>query len=346
LKMKNIFDISPIHLQRLLADWKEPAYRVNQIIAAVWTPGITNFSEVTSIPISLRTRLNSYFFIPAPIQPKKELISEDGTFKALFTFADQMKIESVAIPKDDRLTFCLSTQVGCAMGCRFCATAQLGFHRNLTPAEIIAQIRGLAFRLKRKPTNLVFMGMGEPLQNLEAVRTALDIITYPQAMNWSPHKSIISTCGWVPGIEAITQKPIKAKLALSLNAVDNQLRNHLMPVNRQYPLEKVLTAIRHYSMATGDSVSIEYMLISGINDRIQDATLLAHLLKKYRVKINLIPFNPIPGINFCPPSEATIAAFLRELRKSKILTTLRTSRGKTIGAACGQLSGKQMRKVA
>ncbi|MCK5242235.1 23S rRNA (adenine(2503)-C(2))-methyltransferase RlmN [bacterium] len=345
MKKKNVFNLSPTAWQAFMREWQEPAYRSNQIIAAAWNPKIADFSLATSLPKNLREKLNVTFFIPRPLVPVKKQISEDKTVKALFILEDKSSIESVAIPKDNRLTFCLSTQVGCAMGCSFCATAQLGLKRHLSSAEIIAQIRSLIALLGQQPTNLVFMGMGEPLQNLNAVRSCLEIITHPKAMNWSPHKSIISTCGWVPGIEAITTAPLKAKLALSLNAVNNTLRNKLMPINRRFPLEKVLPAIQKYSQATGEQVSIEYLLLHGVNDRLEDAACLGRLLKNYNVKINIIPYNPVAGLAFKPPTEKSLAAFLHELRKSRILITLRTSRGKTIGAACGQLAGQKIRKT-
>jgi 23S rRNA (adenine2503-C2)-methyltransferase len=346
LKKKNIFNLSPTDLQALMQEWKEPAYRSNQIIAASWDPKLSDFALASSLPKPLRERLDASLYIPKSISPLKKRVSEDKTVKVLFGLEDKSNIECVAIPKDDRLTFCLSTQAGFDRGCTFCATAQLGLQRHLSSAEIILQIRSLITLLGRVPTNLVFMGMGEPLQNLNAVRTSLEIITHPKAMNWSINKSMVSTCGWVPGIEAITKAPLKAKLALSLNATNDALRNRLMPVNRRFSLEQLMPAIQRYSKATGEQVSIEYLLLQGVNDSIADAASLGRLLKNYNVKVNIIPYNPVPGLDFKSPTEKSVTIFLHELRKSRILTTLRTSRGTTIGAACGQLAGQKIRNTA
>ncbi|MCD4814376.1 23S rRNA (adenine(2503)-C(2))-methyltransferase RlmN [bacterium] len=341
--MENIFDFSPQKLEALLLQWGEPAYRAIQIIAAGWTPGRRHFMSASTLTKTLRAKLDDHFNIPQPLKPIHKTTDTDGTIKALFEISTGIHIESVAIPKNNRLTYCLSTQAGCGMGCVFCATSQLGLIRNLTPGEIIAQIHALNAITGRKPSNLVFMGMGEPLHNLAAVRDTLELMTHPKAMNWSPSKSMVSTCGFIPGIQEITKQPLHAKLALSLNAVTNEIRSQLMPINRRYPLEVLLPAIRDYSQATGQTVSIEYILIKGINDRIEDALLLGKLLKNYNVKINLIPYNHISNTIYHPPSEAVVTAFLNSVRKSKLVTTLRISRGRNIQAACGQLAGQPNR---
>lgn len=338
--MQDIFDFRPVRLEALLTSWGEPAFRARQVIAEAWKPHATDFSDSTSLPTALRTRLNQTFSLPAPPRPRAETRAEDGTRKALFVFPKQARVESVAIPKDHRLTFCISTQAGCAMGCRFCASTRTGLIRDLSTAEIIHQVRGLSQLLGKKPTNLVFMGMGEPLQNLPAVRGALELLTHPKAWNWSPHKSIVSTCGWIPGLEAITRDPLPAKLAFSMNAVTEEQRNQIMPINRRYPLKKVVAALRDYARTTGDTVCIEYVLIKGVNDRPEDARILGRWLKNLDVKVNLISFNPVLGCDFRPPDPPVVAAFVREMRAAKILCTLRTSRGNTIAAACGQLAGQ------
>jgi 23S rRNA (adenine2503-C2)-methyltransferase len=344
--MKAIFDFSPLHLRELLVSWNEPAFRTSQVIQAAWTEGLAGFYEATVLPLGLRSRLDDYFAPLPPLSPSRQQHAGDGTVKVLFTFADGAEVESVAIPKEDRLTFCLSTQVGCSMGCRFCATGQLGFKRNLSAGEIIAQIRGLACHLKRKPTNLVLMGMGEPLQNLEAVRDALDLLAHPSAWNWPARRTTVSTSGWVPGIVAMTQLPVRAKLALSLNATRDDQRTKLMPVNRRFPLEKVLNALRLYSQTRKETVSIEYILIGGINDRPEDARRLGQLLKNVDAKVNLILYNPVPGLPFQRPTPQAVAAFTEALRPTRLIFTQRTSRGDSIGAACGQLAGRKIKAVA
>lgn len=338
--MRDFFDLSPSQLQTQLLQWGESAYRTRQVIAAAWEPQAESFRQASSLPVSLRRNLDHTFCLPPAWRAENEVEAQDHTLKAVFRLADGAAIESVAIPKDERLTFCLSTQAGCAMGCRFCASAQGGLKRSLTAGEIIGQIRGLALRLGRRPTNLVLMGMGEPLQNLEAVRSALEQLIHPQAWNWSPNKTVVSTSGWLPGLEELIRAPLPAKLAFSLNAPTASLRNQLMPVNRRYPLERVLNALRRYALATGESICVEYVLLGGINDRPQEARLLGRLLKNLPCKINLIPFNPVPGRDYHAPAPAAVTAFVRELRQHRLLCTLRTSHGSGISAACGQLAGQ------
>lgn len=342
----DIFELSPEALTAVLAEWQAPRFRTAQVIAAAWSPGAEAFSGVCALPRSLRSRLDERFVLPAPPKPVRTLNAPDGTVKAVFSLADGAEIESVGIPQGRRLTFCLSSQVGCALGCRFCATARLGFRRNLSAGELIAQVRGLAAWMQRPPTNLVFMGMGEPLQNLPALRSALALLTHPQALNWSPHKTTVSTSGWVPGLEALAAKPLPAKLAFSLNAVSDDLRSRLMPVNRRYPLERVLAALRAYARRDPREIAVEYVLLAGTNDRPEDARRLGRLLRTLPVKINLIAWNPVPGLPFRTPGEDAIAAFRRELRSEHHLVTQRLSRGAEIGAACGQLAGRAERRAA
>ncbi len=342
----DIFELSPAALTAVLAEWQIPLFRTAQVIAAAWSPGAEGFSGVSSLPRSLRARLDERFVLPAPPTPVRTLNAPDGTVKAVFALADGAEIESVGIPQGRRLTFCLSSQVGCALGCRFCATARLGFRRNLTAGELIAQVRGLAAWMKRPPTNLVLMGMGEPLQNLPALRSALALLLHPQALNWSPHKTTVSTSGWVPGLEALTAEPLPAKQAFSLKAVDDDLRSRLMPVNRRYPLERVMTALRAYARVDPRPIAVEYVLLGGTNDRPEDARRLGRLLRTLPVKINLIAWNPVPGLPYRTPSEEAIAAFRRELRSEHHLVTRRLSRGVEIGAACGQLAGRAERRAA
>ncbi|MEW6515754.1 MAG: 23S rRNA (adenine(2503)-C(2))-methyltransferase RlmN [candidate division FCPU426 bacterium] len=341
--MQDFFDLSPSQLQAQLLAWGESAYRTKQVIAAAWEPGAASFRQATSLPVALRQQLDHAFQLPKPWLPENEYEAPDGTLKAVFRLADRETIESVAIPKDDRLTFCLSTQAGCAMGCRFCASARGGLRRSLTAGEIIGQIRSLALRLDQRPTNLVLMGMGEPLQNLDAVRSALEQLTHPQAWNFSPKKTVVSTSGWLPGLEALSRFPLPAKLAFSLNAPDGMLRNRLMPVNRRFPLERVMEALRRYTQASGDPVCIEYVLLGGVNDRPQDARAVGRLLRNLPCKINLIAYNPVPDGEFHAPDDEAVAAFTRELRSHRLLCTLRTSRGSGIAAACGQLAGQTRR---
>ncbi len=342
----DIFDYSPRQLAELMHTWGETAFRVKQIIAAAWKPNVSRFSDVSTLPKLLRQKLDAYFSIPAPWIPKQRLASSDGTVKGVFELADGAQIESVSIPLEGRLTFCLSSQVGCAMGCRFCATARMGFIRNLTAGEISGQLRSLMHLVNQIPTNIVLMGMGEPLQNLDAVRTFTELIHHPQALSWSPKKTTVSTSGWIPGITAITEQPLPARLAFSLNAVTDEVRTQIMPINRRFPLAEVMTALKKYAHATQESITIEYVLIRGVNDRIEDARILARLLKSLPSKINLIPWNEIPGIDLHAPTSDSVQQFKLELAKMGALAIVRVSRGSAIGAACGQLARQHSRRAA
>jgi 23S rRNA (adenine2503-C2)-methyltransferase len=329
-----------------MQSWGETPFRAKQIMAAAWTPGTSLFSQVSMLPLALRKKLDDFFLISKPFMPKNLVTSTDGTSKALFELSDKLQIESVAIPFRNRLTFCLSSQVGCSLGCRFCATARMGFIRNLTTAELVGQLRGLIALVKRLPTSIVLMGMGEPLQNLDSVRSFVELIHHPQALNWSANKTTISTSGWLPGLEAITQNPLPAKLAFSLNAVTDGMRSQIMPVNRRYPLADILAALKKYAQAKQESITVEYVLLKGVNDRPEDARILARLLKSLPSKINLIPWNEVAGIPFHSPSAEIVQQFKTELLKQGALATLRLSRGAAIGAACGQLARQHHRRAA
>ncbi|NTV52745.1 MAG: 23S rRNA (adenine(2503)-C(2))-methyltransferase RlmN [Candidatus Firestonebacteria bacterium] len=343
---KDIFDVSPSQLDELMNAWGETPFRVRQIIAAAWAPETASFAQITTLPLALRRKLDEHFFIPAPWVPKSVFTAADGTAKAVFELSDGRQIESVSIPLPRRLTFCLSSQVGCALGCRFCATARMGFVRHLSTGEIVGQLRGLRAYGSKLPTNVVLMGMGEPLQNLDSVRGFVELISHPQALSWSPNKTTISTSGWLPGLEDLITHPLPAKLAFSFNAVTDEIRNRIMPVNRRYPLSDVLATLKKYSRAKSETLTVEYVLLKGVNDRLEDARLLVRLLKALPSKINLIPFNEIPGIPFQAPDPETVLAFKAELQKHGALTTLRSSRGAEIGAACGQLARQPQKQAA
>lgn len=337
----DIFDLSPGQLTEWFRRRGEPEYRARQLFQALWQGGIASFSEAAILPVPLRNLLSEIFFLPSPQPPRQIQTAADGTQKALFEFSGPVRVETVAIPKAERLTLCLSTQAGCAMGCRFCATAGLGLKRSLLPGEMIAQVRSWVRLLGRKPTNLVFMGMGEPLMNLAGVRSVLEELTHPHGWNWSAHKSVVSTSGWVPGILEWIQNPLPANLAVSLNAVRDSVRNDLMPVNRKYPLPVLFDALRKFSAALGAAIHLEYVLLRGINDSEGDARLLGRWLKKLPAKVNLIPYNPVPGLPYRPSSPEAVRRFQEELRRSGIPATLRSSRGVSIQAACGQLAAEK-----
>jgi 23S rRNA (adenine2503-C2)-methyltransferase len=267
------------------------------------------------------------------------LTDKDGTRKLLFRLLDGERIESVLIDEERRLTLCVSSQVGCALGCRFCLTGEQGYRRNLSAGEIVDQICAARRELgpEERITNLVFMGMGEPLANLQQVAKALEIITSDHGLNFSTRKVTLSTVGLVPEMLELSRLfPIK--LAISLHAADNETRSRIMPINRRYPLEELLEACRQLELPRRQRITFEYLLLAGVNDSAADARKLAKLLRGLRAKINLIPFNEYPGSPFQRPSPNRIEDFQKILQEKHFTATVRQSRGTEIMAACGQLS--------
>lgn len=334
------------------------AYRARQIFAWLYRPGITNFSQMTDLGKKLRTSLDEQAVISTMIPAVLEQ-SVDGTVKYGFVLDDGAIIESVLIPEEDRNTLCVSSQVGCAMGCRFCLTATMGFIRNLTPAEIVNQICAVIADLtdhqgmKNRGTtnqgttnqgtinNLVFMGMGEPLANFENLLTALEILMDELGLNFSDRRTTVSTCGIVPKIKELGER-IRVNLAISLHAADDEIRNQLMPVNQTWNLNSLLQACRDYPLAKRRRIMFEYILLRDINDSKQDAILLARKLHSYnlRCKINLIPCNEAPELPYKKPSQEKIDHFQAILRNAGFTVIVRSSRGSDISAACGQLAVK------
>jgi 23S rRNA (adenine2503-C2)-methyltransferase len=270
---------------------------------------------------------------------EKVLTDKDGTRKLLFRLLDGERIESVLIDEERRLTLCVSSQVGCALGCRFCLTGEQGYRRNLSAGEIVDQICAARRELgpEERITNLVFMGMGEPLANLQQVAKALEIITSDHGLNFSTRKVTLSTVGLVPEMLELSRLfPIK--LAVSLHAADNETRSRIMPINRRYPLEELLEACRQLELPRRQRITFEYLLLAGVNDSAADAHKLAKLLKGLRAKINLIPFNEYPGSPFKRPAPNRIEDFQKILQEEHYTATVRQSRGAGIMAACGQLT--------
>lgn len=326
-------------LEHLMLSWGEAPYRARQVQKWLFK-GVVDFAQMTDISKDFRRCLAERTVISQlPLRDRRQ--SEDGSEKFCFTLADGCTIESVLIPEADHLTLCLSTQVGCAQGCRFCLTAQQGFIRNLTAAEIVNQVLAVKTLLPRgkKLTNLVFMGMGEPLANYAATVRALTILTAPWGLNFSSRRVTVSTVGLAPLIPALGQDA-PVNLAVSLNAVDNKTRSRLMPVNQRYPLETLLAACRAFPLPPHRRITFSYVLIRGINDSPHHARQLARLLRGIKAKINLIPYNPHPELPFARPAETSILAFQNILLKAHYTTLIRKTRGSDITAACGQLAGK------
>lgn len=320
-----------------------PGFRAKQVFNWVYKNGVKNFNEMKNIPESFLKKMKEKFYMNDLIA--KDIQScADGTVKFLWDLADCNKIESVFIPfEDKRNSVCISSQVGCAMGCNYCATGLSGFKRNLTTGEIIDQILSIEHNINQKEmaakriSNIVFMGMGEPLANFDAVLKAVKIINDNKGLNISMRRITISTSGLVPRIIDLADLGLPLVLAVSLNAPDDKLRNKLMPINKKYPLDQLLDATRYFINQTNRRVTFEYVLIRDLNDSPAFAYRTADLLNGILCHVNLIPLNPIKEIDFKRPARKTVSKFRKILEEKGIETTIRQERGTEINAACGQL---------
>ncbi len=296
-----------------------------------------SFDDMTNLSKALRTELTRCASICRP-EVAAVSSSEDGTKKFLLKLHDGEHIETVLIPGDDHDTLCVSTQVGCAMGCRICRTAKMGLKRNLSAAEILAQLLTVRRQVTdSRITNVVFMGMGEPLANLEETVRAIGIMTHPNGPQISWRRVTVSTSGLVPRIRELGDIA-RVKLAVSLNAVTDEQRDAIMPINRKYPLSELLQCLKEYPLARGNRITIEYVLIDRFNDSDADARQLVRLLNPIKAKVNLIPLNDEPGAEFRAPSAERVLRFQEILMSRSLVTVVRRSRGKDILAACGQLA--------
>jgi 23S rRNA (adenine2503-C2)-methyltransferase len=320
---------------RLAAAIDRP-YRARQVYDALYHRGLTDFAQMTDLPAELRSGLAERFRI-APPELVRYTEAADATRKFLLRLADGATVEAVDIPERRRRTLCLSSQAGCALACAFCVTGFWGAGRNLTAGEIVGQV--LALRSGIVPPfeglNLVFMGMGEPLHNLEALRQAIEV--FAETISW--RRITVSTAGVVPGIAELASWPKRPNLAVSLHAPDDERRSRLMPINRTHPLAELLAALADFPLERGRRLTIEYLLIAGFNDALADAEALSKRLRGLEAKINLIPINPDPvlGERMMPPEEAAVAAFQNRLRELGWIATVRRRRGDEVAGACGQL---------
>jgi len=322
----------------------EPDFRLKQVKRAIFVDLIENWEEATILPQNLRQRLSEISPIPE-LKAEKILTSKDKqTVKALFRLKNELKIESVLMKhKDGRRTVCVSCQVGCAIGCQFCATGQQGFKRNLSSDETVEQVLFFARLLKKtknKISNVVFMGMGEPFLNYKSVLSAIKILSDKDGFNLGTRHISISTVGIIEGIEKLAKESPQVNLAISLHAPDNELRSKLMPINKKYPIEKILTAVDDYIKQTKRRVMFEYLMIDRVNDSPEEAKKLAKLLKKPLYFVNLISFNPIGHSKFKPSPGWKIKKFKEILENADIVVTQRYRFGREIKAACGQLAAK------
>ncbi len=335
---KDIKNLTHKQLQTWLEDHKIRSFRSNQILKWIYQRQAEHFNEMTDVSKQLQKLLADHFYI-GRLQKIKEETSSDGSRKFLFELQDKNQIETVLIPEKNYYTLCLSSQVGCAQGCLFCLTALDGFIRNLTANEIICQVRDIKKNLtsSQKLSNLVFMGMGEPLANLSNILQAIDVITNKTwGLKFSNRRITVSTAGLVLKMDELGQAH-DINLAVSLNAVDNPTRTRLMPINRKYPIETLLKACLNYPLPARRKITFEYILIKDINDSQAEADHLAFLLRPLKAKINLIPFNEHPASDFKRPPETVIEAFRDTLIQKGYTVIIRRSKGRDISAACGQL---------
>lgn len=349
--MIEIIGLTKKELSDALAKMGEKPFRAKQIWQWLYVQGATSFEEMTNLSKDLRAKLAENFSLTRP-KIVTEQLSADKTHKWLLEFADGQRIETVFIPEDDSGAVCISTQVGCAVGCKFCHTGSQKITRNLTAGEIISQFMLVkdiygewpsSSGQNRLVSNIVVMGMGEPLHNTDNVIKALNIATDQDGLAVSKRRITLSTSGVVPNMVRIAQET-GVKLAVSLHAPNNEKRSQIMPINNSYPIEKILTACQEYQkIVTSRYITFEYLMLEEFNDTLQDAQELITLMKKYKIgaKFNLIPFNPWPGCVFKPSSNNRVHTFSRELEKAGFAAPIRTARGQDILAACGQLKSKK-----
>jgi len=314
-----------------------PAFRGRQLFSWFWKPGFLDFSQMTDFPKALREKAAQKGML-TNLKLVTKQSSIDGTSKLAWRLPDGLVVESVVIPERGHNTLCISSQVGCVMGCRFCHTARMGFRRHLMPSEIVGQVLAALEHIGKREQlrNLVFMGMGEPLANYGNVLKSIYILTDDLGLNFSLRRMTVSTCGLIPEILRLGQDT-DVGLAVSLNAPDDKIRDKIMPINRRYPLSQLIEACRNYRLSRRRRITFEYLLLAGVNDSVEQAISLAKLLKGISSKINLIPYNESSDIPFKRPVHEQVLAFQQVLREANYTTIIRKSKGRDISAACGQL---------
>jgi 23S rRNA (adenine2503-C2)-methyltransferase len=370
--MPDIKSQSREELETQFKSWGQPAYRVTQLLEWLYARRATDWDAMTNLPRELRAKLREHFSLQTLDLVRKQG-SPDTTEKFLWRLADHSLIESVLIPANpalygeasDRHTLCISTQVGCAYGCKFCASGLEGWKRNLQPHEIVEQVlsieriqpsemaRNIAEpgpladgRVRRVVDNIVVMGMGEPLANYGNLMKALRILNAPWGGGIGARKITISTSGLAPQIRKLAAEPLQFRLAVSLHGATDQVRGKIMPVNKKYPLSELVAACSEYQTKKGRMITLEYILIAGVNDSVEQARPLAALAKKIFAKVNLIPYNTVEGLPWERPSDEACERFLEALERQKVTATLRREKGHEIDAACGQLRLRTERELA
>lgn len=338
--MKNIKDYTITELKEELEKHGEKAYRAEQIYKWLYQIKVTSFDEMTDLSLELREKLKKEFSI-CNYNILEKQISKDGTVKYLFDVLDGNAIETVLMEYKHGRTICVSSQVGCKMGCKFCASTGIAFIRNLSSGEIVEQLLAVENDLQLKISNVVFMGIGEPLDNFDNVMKAIEIINYPKGLGIGARHISISTCGVVPKIYEIADKDLQCTLSISLHASNNEKRSTMMPINNLYSLEELMEACRYYIKKTNKRISFEYALAKDNNDNEQDAKELVKLLKGMLCHVNLIPINKIEDGKFSKSTNENIIKFRDYLNSKGIVATIRRELGSDIDAACGQLRRKR-----
>jgi 23S rRNA (adenine2503-C2)-methyltransferase len=337
----NLVGKSLRELEATVSEMNQPAYRARQIYAGIYLRLLRSWDQFTDLAKSFREQLKEQFVIEYP-QVERVFVANDNTRRYLMKLPGGHKVESVFIPEEKRDTFCISTQVGCAVGCLFCVTGKLQMKHNLTPGEIVGQVMSL--RADRgtvaKRLNIVVMGMGEPMNNYNNVMAAIGLMTDEKGMSISPNRITLSTSGVVPGIKKLAAEPVIPNLAISLNATTNEVRDKLIPINRKWNIQSLLEACREFPLERRKRITFEYVLIKEVNDTPEDARRLVRLLSGLKKKINLIPLNADPWVPLKTPEEDRIQDFVKILADNRITVNIRRSRGEDVSAACGMLAGR------
>ncbi len=342
-KIQNLKELSLEELEKVLLSYGEQKYRAKQIYEWVWKKHVNSFDEMTNIPNQTRELCKDKFSITS-IEIGNTQISKDKTAKFAFKLFDNETVEGVLIPSKDRTTACVSTQVGCPLGCKFCASGKIKFKRNLTSIEIVDQVifinRYSIEKFNRKLSNIVIMGMGEPLLNIDNTLQAIKLITSENTLGFSPQRITLSTSGLTNEIRKLADMKVKFNVAISLHSTSNNIRNQLMPVNKSNPLSELISTLKYFHAMTNSRVTFEYLMLNGVNDRLVDAKELADFCKNFPCKINIIEYNEIDNSLYKKSTEENISQFVQFLESKNLIVNVRKSRGRDIDAACGQLANK------
>ena len=350
----NLKGLALPELEEFVTEWGEPKYRAAQLVSWIYGKRVSNFEHMTNLPKNFRAKLMTEASVSEVRATRCTVSDADVATKYLFELANGDRVESVLMHDHERTTICISAQVGCAMACDFCATGKMGFFRNLSASEILDQFTAIEKELSEdKPvTNIVFMGMGEPLANYDHTLKSVRLLSNPDGYGLSEKRITISTVGLVPRMRQFTREGLKCNLALSLNATTDSVRTHLMPINEKYPIDEVLDAAKEWALAAKRKATLEYVLIRNVNDTDADAKRLRKLMSRLPCKLNLIPFNEIEGSGFRRPELNRIERFRQLVASGRHVAPIRFSKGQDIAAACGQLRtdfgkpGAMMRKVS